>query len=131
MKGTRVVYALTDQSGLVTGELQEISKDSLIIDSKSISLVDLERFGRRKKGSGFWTFISSFVGGAMIGTVLAPEPDPCPSCQAVIVEDSGGTIGDVLLIAGGASLTAVGINTGIKNSPKDLSSGKWVLEIVN
>ncbi|MFW5761200.1 MAG: hypothetical protein ACOCXH_09490 [Cyclobacteriaceae bacterium] len=52
------------------------------------------------------------------------------SCTTVIVEDNGGTAGDVIMVAAGVGLGAIAINTAIKNSPKTIAEDMWHLEVV-
>jgi len=129
-KGMRVSYVLKNKTSAVTGILNEISDVSITVDATTVSIEDLTRFGRRKKGTGFGTFALAFVGGAMIGSVVfAGNSDPCPQCQTVSVEDEGGTLGNVIAVAGGVTLIGLGINTGVKNTPRNLTV--WDLEVIN
>lgn len=129
-KGTRISYRLTGNYKLYKGDLQEITQDSIKVEDEWVAINNINMIGKKKKGSGFWTFISAAFGGAMIGTALAPEPDVCPSCTTVIVEDNGGTAGDVIMVAAGVGLGAVAINTAVKNSPKTIAEDMWHLEVV-
>jgi len=129
-KGTRISYGLKDNHKLFKGELQEITQDSVKVNDEWVAMHNIYSIGKKKKGSGFWTFISAAFGGAMIGTALAPEPDICPSCTTVIVEDNGGTAGDIIMVAAGVGLGAIAINTAIKNTPKTIAEDQWNLEVV-
>ena len=129
-KSARISYGLKDNYKLFKGELQEITKDSIKVEDEWVAINNIDMIGRKKKGAGFWTFISAAFGGAMIGTALAPEPDVCPTCTTVIVEDNGGTAGDVIMVAAGVGLGAIAIDTAIKNSPKTIAENQWHLEVV-
>jgi hypothetical protein len=129
VKGMRVVYVLKTKSATV-GTLTEITTTGMSIDGTPIAYEDLKSLGKRKKGTGFGTFALSFFGGAIIGSVIfADNSDPCPQCQTVSVEDEGGTAGNILAVVGGVTLIALAVNTGVKNSPRDLSI--WKLEVVD
>jgi hypothetical protein len=126
-KGMRVSYVLKNKGRAVTGILNEITSTSITVDATTVSLEELSGFGRRKKGSGFGSFVMAFFGGAMIGSVIfADNSDPCPQCQTVSVEDN--TAGKILTIAGGVTLIGLAFNTGIKNSPRNLEV--WDLEVI-
>ncbi len=129
-KGTRISYRLTGNYKLHKGELLEITQDSIKVKEEWVAIKNINSIGKKKKGSTFWTFISASFGGAMIGTALAPEPDICPSCTTVIVEDNGGTAGDIIMVAAGVGLGAIAINTAIKNTPKIIADDLWHLEVV-
>lgn len=128
-KGMRVSYVLKSKTKAVTGILNEITDTSITVDTTTVSLDDLARFGKRKKGSGFGMSVMAFLGGAMIGSVLfADNSDPCSQCQTVSVEDEGGTAGNVIAITGGLTLIGLAINTGVKNTPRNLTV--WNLEVI-
>lgn len=127
-EGMRVVYMLhSKKTGI--GTLSEITSAGITVSDSTIPYEDLKKLGRRKRGSGFGTFVMSAFGGSLIGSVIfAGNSDPCPQCQTVSVEDEGGTLGNVVAVAGGATLIALAINSGIKNSARDLTV--WKLEVI-
>jgi hypothetical protein len=127
-EGMRVVYLLqSKKSGI--GTLTEITAAGITVEGTTIPYEDLKRLGRRKKGSGFGSFVMSAFGGALIGSVIfAGNSDPCPQCQTVSVEDEGGTLGNVVAVMGGVTLIALAINSGTKNSARDLAV--WKLEVL-
>lgn len=131
-KGMRVSYVLKKhKTKAVIGILNEVTSTSITVDTTTVAIEDLARFGRRKKGVGFGTFALAAVGGGMIGSVVfAGNSDPCPQCQTVSVEDDGfGALSNIIAVAGGVTLIGLAINTGVKNSPRNLTV--WDLEVIN
>ena len=129
-EGKRVVYFLEGQDKGSTGILNKIEDDSLLIDDKMIRLHDLTAFGKRKKGTGTWTFLMGAFGGACIGMGLAPASDPCPSCNQVNVDDSSETIERVAVIGVGAAFVTLAALKATNNSARDLKSDKWIIEVI-
>lgn len=129
--GTRVVYVSEASRSAKVGILKEIYQDSITVDDKILYLKDIRKIGRRKKGSGFGSFILAALGGATIGTVLAPDPDPCPRCQTVSSPGDDGRIYDVVEVGIGAALIGLAVSIGARNSARDVKSGTWQLEIVD
>jgi hypothetical protein len=127
--GTRVGYVLKEYPKLATGILTAIEANAIDIEGKRINLIDLKSIGKKKKGSGFGSFAMAVIAGSLIGSVLAPDPEPCSNC-IVIEENNGGTEGDVILVVAGSALIGLAINSGIKNTPKDVVK-TWKLEIVD
>ncbi|MDX1628503.1 MAG: DUF6232 family protein [Fulvivirga sp.] len=126
--GDRVSGTTSDDDFI--GQIVSISTDSIQIDDRKFAINELTSFGQKKKGSGIGSFLLAALGGAFIGSALAPEKDPCPSCQTVSTEDNGGSAGDAILIVGGAVLAGLAIHTASKNSPKDLKEGTWSIEVI-
>jgi hypothetical protein len=96
-----------------------------------ISLLDIQAIGRRKKGTGFLVPLMSIFDGALIGSAFAQDPDPCPSCQKVNVDSQGDIMGDAVFVVAGATLFGLAVLKAVNNSPREISSGKWKLEIIN
>jgi hypothetical protein len=129
-EGKRVVYILKDQVNGTTGILNKIHNDSLLIDDKLISLNDITAFGKRKKGTGTWVFLMATFGGGLIGMGIAPSPDPCPSCNNVTVDNSSAAIERAAVIGTGITLAVLAFKKASNNSPKELKSDQWKLEII-
>lgn len=130
-EGSRVIYTLHTAPKPVVGILNNVQEDSITISNRTIALADLSAIGKRKKGTVVWSTLMAAFGGAMVGSALAPDPDPCPSCQTVIVEDKGGTEGDIILVAGGFTLIGLAINKAVNNSARNIANGKWTLEVIS
>lgn len=127
-EGQRVIYKLKDETKAHIGILETVSDSSLTIDNQVIELTTFDFFGRRKKGSGFWSFFTMTVGvGMILDVALASNHDPCPSCIDAGTTGEGWTPVQVGL---GLGLIALSANTTIRNSPRDLKK-KWSMEIVS
>jgi len=125
--GQRVEYVLNSTGRKhKVGILESVSDSVLSIQGVAIPLHDIKSIGRRRKGSGFWAFTTSFIATGLLIDAGTPDPDPCPDC-----EDSGSS-GDGTGIEIGMSLVfiALCINTVDRNSPKDVVK-KWMLEVID
>jgi len=110
------------------GELNAITDSTITVDEQVVSLTELKTIGRKRKGSGFWSVASTVVGtGLIIGSIANSSYDPCPDCEGDDGSNAGMTIVEVGL---GAAFIGLGINTIVRNSPRDLAE-KWKLEIVD
>ena len=133
-EGTRVAYLL--DSGFVSGVgiLQKVYDDSLVVDETTISIEDLKLFGRKKRGSGFGSFLLGALGGSMIGTAFASGSEPdftCTNCTITTVENKTDPSVYVVLVGGGLAVAAVGLHVALVNAPKNIRDGKWRLEVVD
>ena len=128
--GSRIVYSTEEFGSKNVGEITEIYQDSLKVDNKTVQIKDIQTIGRRRRGSVFGSLILSILGGATIGTVLAPDPDPCPSCQKVSNENDG-RVYDVITVGIGATLGTLGIIIGVRNSAKRIEEGAWQLDVLD
>jgi hypothetical protein len=138
-EGMRVSYTLkTTKDDLepisVTGILEKISTDELIIKGITVSINDLSKFGRKKSVTSFSGGLLLTLGNTLwLGTLLAPEPKPpyeCYNCTTFVIESPGAKMGPVIVVATGLGLSAWGVNTLVKNAQKDVIS-VWKLEVIN
>ena len=132
-KGQRIQYLIKSSSPLfkntpsAVGEIQWITTDSMMVNSKSFPLSDLKSIGRKRKGSGFGAFITGAFGAIILANAVFPRPvDPCPSCTSSNVSSSDDAAGRVVQAVIGSGLAILSINTGIRNSPRDLKV--WKIE---
>lgn len=127
--GQRVEYTLKkNPKPNYVGVVESISEDHLVVNGKSIAKDELKSLGRKRKGSGFWMTSSTILGGMLIvGAISTASYDPCPSCIDAGTSGEGWTAVQIGL---GATVLGLGINTMVRNSPRDLIS-KWKLEIVD
>jgi hypothetical protein len=117
-EGQRVIYKLKDESRGHKGILETVSDSSLTIDHNVIPLSNFDFFGRKRKGSGFWSFFTMTVGvGMVLDVALASNHDPCPSCIDAGTSGEGWTPVQVGL---GLGLIALSANTTIRYSARDL-----------
>ena len=128
-EGYRVQYTLQANPKVHhVGILESVTDSLIIVQGDSIAFDQLKSLGRRRKGSGFWAFMGGFVGtGIIIGSIQSSNYDPCPSCI------DGGSSGEgwtAVEIGLGVAIIGLGINTAVRNSPRDLVS-KWKLEIID
>ena len=122
-EGTRVAYVL--DSGFISGVgiLQKVYNDSLVVDETTISMEDLKLFGRKKRGSGFGSFLLGALGGSMVGTAFSPASEPdftCTNCSVTVVENKTDPSVYVVLVGGGLAIAAVGLHVALVNSPKNI-----------
>jgi len=126
-RGMRVAYVIHGAAYSTRGILMEVGKTSFVVDNKKISYSDLSAIGKRRQGSGFVQTLYSFLGAGSIVSGLSPAPTPqCNGCQNQSSGDGGAAAVGVLL---GAGFITLAINTGIKNSLKDVLV-KWKLEVI-
>jgi len=125
-EGMRIAYALHGDLTIKKGIINTIDKTFVVVDNRTLAYEDLSLIGRRRSGSGFFQFFCGFVGGGLIFSSLSPAPTPqCHGCQVESSVDTGAVVAGVLL---GAGMIGVGINSGFRNSPKDVVT-KWKLEV--
>jgi hypothetical protein len=126
-EGHRVSYVFQGESKKV-GVIKEITESSVIISGTTYQISDFKSIGRKRKGSGFLSYAFSFLGtGIVIGAIQNANYDPCPSCT-----DAGSSGGEYTVIEVGIGLAVLGlgVNTAIRNSPKDVVT-KWKIEIID
>ncbi len=118
--GARVVYSKWDSIGKMNivnkGHLQAVHDSVLIIDGKEYPIKDLSQFSRRRKGSGFASFLLLGSGSQILinGALLSSVDNPKEQLTAGVV---------------GVGLLAWYINVVSKNCRKDITK-KWKLNIV-
>lgn len=129
-EGSRVVYTLKNKRGGKIGILNRIQEDSITVGDRTVGLQELSGLGKKKKGSGLGIILMAGFGGSMVGTALAPDPDPCPKCHNVsTTETEGAVVGQALFIGGGLALVGLAMRSATKNSAVNLADGRWKLEI--
>jgi hypothetical protein len=127
-EGHRVVYFLQDNTSRNIGIIEKVNESSVIISGEELRLDEFKSIGRKRKGSGFLATAGYTVGTLMIiGAVQNANSDPCPSCTNESSSGEGWTFVEIGL---GAALFGLGVNTTIRNSPRDVVN-KWKLEIVD
>ena len=127
-EGQRVEFTTKYDHKHYVGILHTVTVSAITIQDKTYPLDDLTSLGRRRKGSGFWAFTSGAVGaGLIIGAIANSTYDPCPDCEGDDGSNPGITAAEVGL---GLAVLGLGINTVVRNSPRDLVK-KWKLEIVD
>jgi len=130
-EGQRIQFTLkadTVPSSRHVGVLNSVTESTITVDQQVVSLEQLKSIGRKRKGSGFWSVASTVVGtGLIIGSIANSSYDPCPDCEGDDDSNAGMTVVEVGL---GAAFIGLGINTIVRNSPRDLVE-KWKLEIID
>lgn len=124
----RIIYRQNGKLTATKGILKTVDKTFLVVDDRKIAIEDLSAIGRKRGGSGFFQFVCGAVGAGAIISSIRPDPTPsCGGCQTTSTVDSGAVFGGVAI---GVAIIAIGVNSGLSNSPRDLTS-KWKLEIVD
>ncbi len=127
-EGMRVSYSVNGDTHIKKGILKKVDQTSCLVDDKTVAYQDLSRIGRKRAGSGFFQVLCAVVGVSLIKDALAPAPTPqCNGCQIEESDDSGLIAFELI---GGTALVAIAINSGARNSARDVVH-KWKLEVID
>ena len=127
LTGHRVVCSVKSESKAMVGLVDMISENAVTIKGREILYDEIVAIGRRRKGSGFLTYMWGMMGAGMIISSFQGADDPCPNC---IDEGNFGEGEAILSGITGAGLVALSFNTGVRNSPRELGK-KWTLEVID
>lgn len=128
-QGQRVEYTLKFNPKIhYVGVIESITEEYVTVNGKSFNKDHLNSFGRKRKGSGFLAVTSSVIGaGLIVGAIASTGDDPCSGCTD---EGSSGEEWVAIEIGMGLAILGLGINTAVRNSPRDLVT-KWKFEIID
>lgn len=124
----RVVYFLKEEvTKANVGIITSITNEGFTVGDKSVAFEDLKPIGRRRKGSGFITFMASAIGVSFLVNAIVKDEDPCPDCI-----DEGTTGEGYTVVEAGLGVVFVGLAVlnASHNSALKLDT-KWNLVVID
>lgn len=110
----------------LVGRINTISETGFTIGEVTIPFEEVKAIGRRRKGSGFLSFMAGAMGAGFIIGALSND-DPCPDCIDAGSTGEGYTVLEVGL---GLTVLTLGVVNSLNNTALDTEK-KWKLAIID